>query len=272
MRLTTLVLVSLGAIVLVYLFARYAKEGFGGGGGLTPSLTISWQPPANYPFPTQLQYVWGLCYNQDMSPGHVGSASVCSNLAGKDPSQWPISGTTSSTSVTFNNTNCALCVQGQILTFMLMAQDTKSGLKSPWVSSSIDLTSTNPSTVTATDGSGRPIYIGATSVVVTVTSATPFPAGAEGYFSVSSQLPDLLSKQLPLTISGATATATFPWTTQSVWLNPPIPGQGIISSFTITVDIYEASGSQPVSFYGATNISPASPPVSSPSAVSWSLQ
>ena len=272
MQLSTVILLALGVTLLIYLLTK-GREHFGNGGGISPELTISWQPPTNYPTPSQLQYTWAICYDKDISPNHGGAASVCSNLAGKDPSTWPYSGTTKNTNVVLNSDTCTYCMQGQVLTLMLMAQDTVTGNKSPWMTNTIDLTSTNPSTVNMTDQTGKPIYVGAQSTVVVVTSTNgSFPSNAVGYYQLKVP-PSNTSVILPLTINGSTATsAPLSWTDPNSWFAGNTPGSVTTSPISATVAIYEPSGTKPTAYSGTTAITPASAPVTYPTDVTWILQ
>jgi hypothetical protein len=271
MRLSTVILLTLGVVLLIYIITK-GREHFGGGGGISPELTVSWQPPANYPTPSQLQYTWAICYDTDLSPNHGGSASVCSNLAGKDPSTWPYSGTTKNTNVALNANNCTYCMQGQVLTFMLMAQDTVTGNKSAWMTNTIDLTSTNPSTVNLTDQNGKPIYVGAqTTVVVVESTSGSFPSTAVGYYQLRVP-PSTTSVILPLTINGSTATsAPLSWSDPNSWFGGNAPDSVSSYPISVIVDIYEPSGVKPTAYSGTTTITPASAPVTYPTDVTWAL-
>lgn len=270
MRLVVVVLLSVLAVGLIYLYLR--RDHFGAGGNGQPALTISWSPPVGYPSPSQLQYTWAVCYDKDLTSNGSGSASVCSNLTGKDPSTWPISGTTTNTSVTLNNSNCIYCGQGQVLTFMLMAQDTQTKVVGPWSTSTVDLTSTNPSTVSLNDQTGKPIYIGASSSVLNVMSTNgSYPSSVVGYYSLAVGLST--SKIFPLTITGSSAiSGILDWTDSNSWYGTP-PGKASSTPIIVLVDIYESDGEdKPVAYNSRTVIKAQSAPVGSPSSITWTLK
>ena len=252
-------------LLIVLFFGRHIKkEDFLGG---TLDISVSWSTVTS-PVGGMISYQWYAC----------PSTPACSST---DPTTWPYSGTTTSTNVSLNTSNCASCDFGQAINFAVIAIDSSSGEKSVPGTTTLNLASS-----TAQDeiffnfydpspSSSGPIEQGTTSidVVVGLKSSANLPTtyGGEVYLSiVRGTTPPIISQEplaiVPPTLNGYQATIDISTTSISSFQ------QGDQLSFASV--LYDPTTTPPniVVYITATYTVPAPPAPTSPSGFSFSIQ
>lgn len=272
--------ILLGAAVLFAFFwwlpsksrcRKFSHENFFAG---QDNIVLSWTAPP-YGTPSNLNYQWTFCQNP---------AASCD----PNPANWPAGLQTSTTTTgtitsdlcpNWNSAQTAIntgCEFGATLTYAVRAVDSVSGVQSPWVIQTIDLTSSlsgGSSSITDPQTSG-PLTTASTNFTLTIANIT-VPAGAtsQGVVSVfqthAQSGGDYSTFPIPIVFSGTTGTGSGSFTDTSVWQEGFIP-DAFQNGDTVTATVVVASTTEV--YYASTfTITIAAAQVNAPTNLAWSI-
>jgi hypothetical protein len=271
-------------VILIVLLAAAVWQIAGGKGFLgwrehfdaTHMLTISWAPPATYPFPGNLAYNWAYCMNGCTVFENTG---ICPNPLG-NPLTWTYHGTVSSPSLTLNAANCNYCGTGCKGTLMLQAVDTVTKLAGIWVQTTIDLSYPAPKAVAITDASGQPLAEGSTEFTYTLSiDPSAFATGNKAmlYGDVlrtqgTTQEQFSFGYQPFGSVAEGVATFTGSLTSSSLWTGGKAPGPlQVGDTLTIEAQVYNPGKDGLIYYWGSFMVAAQAITPGGPVAVSWEL-
>jgi hypothetical protein len=239
-------------------------------------LTVTWAPPASYPFPANLVYNWAFCMQPGTGCNPYENTGMCPSPLG-DPSTWTYHGTVSTPSLTLNSASCEYCIVGCKATLMLQAVDNVTKIAGQWVATTIDLTSPTPKSVSITDASGQPLAEGSTGFIYTLSiDPDAFASGNQAVVYgtlIRGESGFGFAGYVPFTsVNNGTGTFAGSLTASALWKNGQAPGpMQVNDTLTIQAQVFSPDKGGPIYYWGGFTVTAQTITPGSPAQVSWVL-